>query len=220
MPLRRSTVRAFDSRRLRIPCGIRGLLRVGGTTRPTRVPSSWFRTTSTAYSARQVRVYCTPLPAMRFIAFRATALGDCPPEREPSSLASAFPRDAGHTLQRVLSASSRTASLRPLPSCRYHSSPPPSPRRFGPRPARTMLRSTEVDPHVIRLSSARGLPSYGTRCRVVRIQSALRRSSQLQGFAPLSECVAAILRCQRGPPVPSMGFVPLRGSYTARSRRP
>jgi hypothetical protein len=70
------------------------------------------------------------------------------------------------------------------------------------------------------LSSARGLPSYGTRCRVVRIQSALRRSSQLQGFAPLSECFATILRCQRGSPVPSMGFVPLRGSYTARSRRP
>jgi len=100
------------------------------------------------------------------------------------------------------------------------SSPPPSPRRFGPRPTRTMLRSAEADPHVVRLSSARGLPSCGARCRAIRVQSDLRRSSQLQGFAPLSECVATILRCQRRSPVPSMGFGSLRGTHTARSKRP
>jgi hypothetical protein len=38
---------------------------------PTPVPSSWFRTTSTAFSASGPRVCCTPLPAMRFAAFRA-----------------------------------------------------------------------------------------------------------------------------------------------------
>jgi hypothetical protein len=47
------------------------------------------------------------------------------PRETVSSLASAFPRDAGHTLRRVLSASSRTASLRPLPSCRYQLVPAP-----------------------------------------------------------------------------------------------
>jgi hypothetical protein len=50
-------------------------------------------------------------------------------------------RDAVHTLRRLSLASSRTASLRPLPSCRYRPAPGASPSRsreaYRPNPAET-----------------------------------------------------------------------------------
>ena len=90
---------------------------------PTLVPSSWFLTTSTAFSTQGLRVCCTPLPALGFIAF-PTPGSRC--FRRSLGRLDAFPAMRARTLRRVLLASSRTASLRPLPSCRCHS--PHSPR--------------------------------------------------------------------------------------------
>jgi hypothetical protein len=59
--------------------------------------------------------------------------------RDPHSGA---PRDAVHTLRSLLFADSRTASLRPLPPCRYR------PAEAGRRSDSVMLRSAEADPHV------------------------------------------------------------------------
>jgi hypothetical protein len=82
------------------------------------VPSSWFRTTSTAYSAPWPRVCCTPLPALGFVALPVARVrlplgSEDPRGRRPSALS----RDAD-TLRRVPLVSSRAASLRSLPSCR------------------------------------------------------------------------------------------------------
>jgi hypothetical protein len=97
--------------------------------------------------------------------------------RERRRMGGDLPRDAVHTLRRVSLVSSRTASLRPLPSCRYRSPPEggdgPKPLstldRVWPEPGATptglapegdrgwdvgrdfdavMLRSAEADPHV------------------------------------------------------------------------
>jgi hypothetical protein len=87
----------------------------GGTVPPvSRVSPSWFLTTSAACSARGLRVCCTPLPALGFGAFPASA------SRTPEGARQVHrvPRVAVHTLRRVPLVSSRTASLRPLPSCR------------------------------------------------------------------------------------------------------
>jgi len=94
-------------------------------------PPSWFLTTSTVSSARSIRVYCNPsrtrfatfqvpwsrpfqMHAVRRISLHTseTAGPATPFYRSP-----AHPRNAVHTLRRIPLASSRTASLRPLPSC-------------------------------------------------------------------------------------------------------
>lgn len=82
-----------------------------------RVPPSWFLSTLTACSARQPQVYCNLVPAMGFAAFPPFANPD---QDESWTLA---PRTAspqrGSTPRRIPLVSSRTASLRPLPSCGY-----------------------------------------------------------------------------------------------------
>jgi len=89
---------------------------------PAHVPSSWFLTTSTASSTQGLRVCCTPLPVLGFIAFPAPG-SRC--FRRSIGRRDAFPAMRVRTLRRVPLVSSRTASLRPLPSCRYRSPRPP-----------------------------------------------------------------------------------------------
>jgi len=52
-----------------LSCRDRPRVRADGATRRHQVPPSWFLTTSTAFSARRLRVCCASLPAMGFIAF-------------------------------------------------------------------------------------------------------------------------------------------------------
>jgi hypothetical protein len=59
-----------------------------------------------------VRACCIPVPDVRFVAFRP------PPTARLADRTGDVPDDAVHTLRRLSLASSRTASLRPLPSCR------------------------------------------------------------------------------------------------------
>jgi len=99
-------------------------------------PPSWFLTTSTVSSARSIRVYCNPsrtrfatfqvpwsrpfqMHAVRRISLHTseTAGLATPFYRSP-----AHPRNAVHTLRRIPLVSSRTASLRPLPSCCFRGS--------------------------------------------------------------------------------------------------
>ena len=85
------------------------------------VPPSWFLTTSTVYSAQGLRVCCTPLPALGFIAFLATRSRRF---RRSRGRRGAIPAMWARTLRRVPLASSRTASLRPLPSYRCRAALP------------------------------------------------------------------------------------------------
>jgi len=94
---------------------------------PTRVPPSWFRTTSMVCSVHGSRVCCTPQPVKGSPRFVLAAL---PGHPKATRWDGCSPRDAVHTLRRLPLASSRTASLRPLPSCRYR----PARRWVRPRP--------------------------------------------------------------------------------------
>jgi hypothetical protein len=90
---------------------------VGPTVPPaSRVPPSWFCTTSTVCSAQRVAGLLHPAASQGFAAFRVCRL-----QRRPRATRGGLnsPRDAVHTLRRVSLVSSRTASLRPLPSWRY-----------------------------------------------------------------------------------------------------
>jgi len=83
---------------------------------PDRVPSLRFLTALTASSTWMSRACCIPLPAMRFVAFPPRAASHPPgggPERPRVFPATRF------TLRRIPLVSSRTASPRPVPSCRY-----------------------------------------------------------------------------------------------------
>ncbi len=82
------------------------------------VPPSWFRTTPTVYSAHRPRVYCTPKPdGVRGVSRLCPTY--CRPKPTTDGGQSPFPARAVHTLRRIPLASSRTASLRPLPPCRF-----------------------------------------------------------------------------------------------------
>jgi len=97
---------------------------------PIHVPPSWFRTTSMVFSARELRVCCTPQPTKGSPRFM---LAVAPLHPKAARHAGDTPRDAVHTLRRLPLASSRTASLRPLPSCRYR------PAQRGSRPRSVSL---------------------------------------------------------------------------------
>jgi hypothetical protein len=80
------------------------------------VPPLWFLTTSTAYSAYRLRVCCTPKPErVRCVSRFCPHL--LPAEASVCWVTVPFSRNAVHTLRRIPLASSRSASLRPLPSC-------------------------------------------------------------------------------------------------------
>jgi len=67
-----------------------------------------------------------PATGQGFAAFRASRAQR---HQKATQELAATPRDAVHTLRRLSLASSRTASLRPLPSCRYRPPPDTPPRR-------------------------------------------------------------------------------------------
>jgi hypothetical protein len=94
---------------------------------PVHVPPSWFRATSMVFSATKLRVCCTPQPAKGSLRFMRATGPHRPKTARPDRNNS---RNAVHTLRRLSLASSRTASLRPLPSCRYR----PAWRRIRSRP--------------------------------------------------------------------------------------
>jgi hypothetical protein len=176
------------------------------------VPPSWFLTTSTACSAQGLRVCCTPLPALRFIAFLTT----CPRRfRRSHGRESAIPAMWAHTLRRVPLAGSRTASLRPLPSCRCRALTLPypgglgclcpegrwrasrrglcvrvrvgddAPIRLGEPPRRLQYRlpSRRNAWMVVCACPCRAFLTWDLRCRPSRRWRALE-SSRLQGLAP------------------------------------
>jgi len=156
-----------------------------------RVPSAWFLTTSTASSAPGLWVCCAPLPASRFTAFPPTATHARPGPRSVTPWAgSRLPRNAVVTLQRVTLASSRTASLRPVPSCRYRRSD--SPRGKAPLP---ITIAGERFQHRVRADD---------RGRRHEVQPTSRLCSAV-------ESVALRHRFQCAAPAPPMGFCPLRG---------
>jgi hypothetical protein len=80
-------------------------------------PPSWFRTTSTVYSAQRLAGLLRPATGsgVRYVSMvgkpvdNRSYLQDCQPS----------PRNAVHTLRRIPLVCSRTASLQPLPSCCY-----------------------------------------------------------------------------------------------------
>ena len=76
------------------------------------VPSTCFLNITTAYSSFWLQVYFTLKTTMGFAAF---------PRKLTVQTNAHFPfsRNAVHTPRRIPLISSRTASLRPLPSCRY-----------------------------------------------------------------------------------------------------
>jgi hypothetical protein len=125
LPLCRSTVRASTP-------GSLSFLRIDGAFRRHPVPSSWFLTTSTASSARGLRVCCAPLPALGFDAFPASGI---PHHPEVDWMTLAFP-------------ASRVVPFEEFPSSAA------APHHCGRCPpavaacSRSAKRSTEVYAHV------------------------------------------------------------------------
>jgi hypothetical protein len=101
-----------------------------------------------------------PAAGQGFVAFHAHRRPRSRPSEDgPARDAhSGDPRDAVHTLRSLPSVDSRTASLRPLPPCRYR------PAEAGRRSDSVKLRSAEADPHVterevpLAAEAARGQP--------------------------------------------------------------
>jgi hypothetical protein len=114
-----------------------------------RVPPSRFLTALTASSTRVLRACCIPHPTMRFAAFPSHVASTT---LRRSCASPRLPRDA-HTLRRIPLASSRTASPRPLPSCRCRSPRTPL-RDRPPRRAEAPLGMPR------QVHSARGLPEH------------------------------------------------------------
>jgi len=94
---------------------------------PVHVPSSWFCTTSTACSVQQLRVCCTPLPVKgspRFV-----RVGREVARRRPA-VPGTVPAARFAPFEEFPSSAAGSASLRPLPSCRYR----PARREGRPKP--------------------------------------------------------------------------------------
>jgi hypothetical protein len=95
----------------------------------TRVPPAWFRTTSAAFSARRPRVCCTPLPVLGFAALHDAFFRNAPERAtgEPTPVPATqglppfeeFPPSAAVPRHRDRDRVHR----KPLPSCRYRSTP-------------------------------------------------------------------------------------------------
>jgi len=72
-----------------------------------------------------------PATGRGFAAFHASRSQSCP---KTALVSASTPRDAVHTLRRLSLASSRSASLRSLPSCRYRAPPGKPPTEAGETP--------------------------------------------------------------------------------------
>jgi hypothetical protein len=110
------------------PGSRRRLPSVGRCHAPDPVPPPRFPTALTACSIRRSRVCCTPLPARGSPRFLRR---DASPVRRRACTPRAFPAMRLHTPRRIPLVGSRTASPRPLPSCRLRSS------HSSPRPPRS-----------------------------------------------------------------------------------
>jgi len=102
----------------------------GPTVPPARlVPPSWFLTTMTAYSAREGAGLLHPATDRGFAAFPdGRGLYRPPQGAAGTGRRSHSPRRGSYPPKTSL-ADSRTASLRPLPSCRFRRYPVPEPGR-------------------------------------------------------------------------------------------
>lgn len=135
--------------------GARGLPSVEQSHLPDPVPPSRFPTALTASSTRVSRACCIPQPVMGFAVFptRPAQIRPKASLRDPR-----LSHGALHTPRRIPLASSRTASPRPLPSCRFHSlraashrlAPMRPPHRVGP--ARSLSRRAWLGSSAIRRS--------------------------------------------------------------------
>jgi hypothetical protein len=204
-----SSVHSRERRRSHRPVG----------TTAKHVPPSWFRTTSTVCSARKSRACCIPLPIVGFAAFSGK------PSQAPAPVHDFLsPRDAVHTLRRIPLTSSRTASPRPLPSCRsarLRDDEHPEASLTGRAP---IHRSGPPHRPPWHRSAKRGStsrePMREPRCRGHHLPAALPErglaipgSSRLQGVAQLASpyCPDAVASTEAA--YPSMGFVPLQGPF-------
>ena len=127
VPLRRHAQRASTP-------GSRSSRRSDGATRQFAFRPRGFTPPRRFTPHNGARVYCTPQPAGGSPRFWSCRL-----QRRPraTEVGGDLPRDAVHTLRRVPLVSSRTASLRPLPSCCYRSPPDCG---DGPKPLSTITR--------------------------------------------------------------------------------
>jgi hypothetical protein len=81
---------------------------------PVLVPSSWFRTTSTVFSACELRVCCTPQPVEGSPRFMRACRGS----PEGGRVQGSVPAVQFAPSEEFPSSAAGNASLRPLPSCR------------------------------------------------------------------------------------------------------
>jgi hypothetical protein len=134
-------------------------------------------------------MYCNLLPILGFAAFRARARRTLPKQSRTNRRT---PRDAFRTLRRIPLVRSRTASPRPLPSCRSPNAGPDG------------LRSTEADPHTSKLATA----SATRRCSADESVISRRRCRQsdtlsFHGLCSPSRYVREALDTRRArPPMP------------------
>jgi hypothetical protein len=100
-----------------LPAGVATAIGKPGPT-GSLVPSSWFRTTSTAFSAEEFRACCIPVPeGVRRVSRLSPPLAARHLRRDTGSrpVDHSGPRCALHTPRRSPPTGSRIASLRPLP---------------------------------------------------------------------------------------------------------
>jgi hypothetical protein len=161
---------------------------------PTRVPPSWFLTTSTVFSAPGPAGLLRPACGLEVRRVADLASLRAPVETGNRRGTRGLSRDCT-TLRRVPLASSRTASLQPLPSCRCRRS------QCSGSPRRTPTSTS----HAVGRSLLR--PST---------------SSRLQGLAPLTSPLSPSSRCRPDALAPPMGFLPfevLRAPMPSTPRR-
>jgi hypothetical protein len=135
-----------------------------------RVPPSRFLTALTASSTRVLRACCIPHPTMRFAAFLSLVASTT---LRRSCASPRLPRDA-HTLRRIPLASSRTASPRPLPSCRFRSLRTPLCGGSRLRTLPTLVGSVRLPPQV---NLARGTSRSAEAARSVDLPLPRRSGS-------------------------------------------
>jgi hypothetical protein len=152
-----------------------------GTTEK-RAPSTWFHTTSTALTASDLRAYCSPLPILGFVVFRAMRpAGHLPKQGRRNRR---VPHNAVRTLRRIPLVDSRTASPRPLPSCRSpRRSRLPKQTRGHRRPGWAPIHRSG-SPHT-RPHTAEAVSWYVKRSRAPRHLSPGTRPSRRVGFRAL-----------------------------------
>jgi len=173
-----------------LPVRVAAHLRLLACPARSPVPSSWFRTTSAAFSALGLRACCIPLPTLGFAAFPVT-----PPVCRSSRGGRSVPRDAVHTPRRIPLAVSRAASPRSLPPCR--STRPPG-------------RRTSI----VRASWRTHPDALPGRCRLVRRRAGGQCSSGLRGSPCGAHCSpkesSASWPCSVGESVASRAVASLR----------